>query len=130
MILATNPPNDHDHDHDHDHPNPNKDLLAEAYSLLKSNKPISVSHGTHSNTPFTSVRQINYKNHDIVIQTRYEILIDGKLVNNQIHVDNEGKVSSHAMPTYSFPSTIDLIKKLIDKFPNSFGPEATRKDMN
>ena len=111
----------HGHNHHHDNTNGNKDLLAEAYDLLKSNKPVKGPHGDHStHEPFTSVRQIQYKNHDIVIRTRYEIEIDGRIINNQIYVDNEGKVSSHAMPTYSFPSTVDLIKRLIDKFPNSF----------
>lgn len=116
------------HDHDHDNTNGNKDLIAEAYDLLKSNKPVKGPHGSHpTHQPFTSIRQIKYKNHDIVIRTRYEIEVDGRVVNNQIYVDNEGKVSSHAMPTYSFPSTVDLIKRLIDKFPNSFPNQNTDK---
>src|SRR3954453_1480482 len=100
-----------------DHLNGNKDLIAEAYSLLKSNKPVKALHSGHSDIPFISVREINYKNHDIIIRTTYEIEIDGKVLNNHIFVNDEGKVSSHAMPTYSFPSTVDLIKRLIDEFP-------------
>jgi hypothetical protein len=37
-----------------------------------------------------------------------------------LYVDNSGRVSSHAMPTYSFVSTVELIKKLIDAFPANF----------
>ena len=111
----------HNHDHNHDNTNGSKDLIAEAYDLLKSSKPVRGPHTGHTDhEPNVSIRQIKYKDHDIVIRTRYEIEVDGKVLNNHIYVDNEGKVSSHAMPTYSFPSTVDLIKRLIDKFPNSF----------
>ncbi len=126
MILTDNLSGDHDHDHDHE----KKDLLAEAYSLLKANKPVTGPHGSHSGSQFTSVREIDYKNHHIVIRTRYEIEIDGKIMNNQIYVDNEGKVSSHALPAYSFPSTVDLIKRLVDKFPNSFSSPTGNGETN
>jgi hypothetical protein len=35
-------------------------------------------------------------------------------------VDNTGKVSSHALPAYSFVSAVDLVKKMIDEFPDDF----------
>lgn len=109
--------------------NGEKDLLAEAYDLLKSNKPIMAGHGDHPNGQFTSVREINYKNHKIVVKTSYEIEVDGKAMNSQIYVDNNGKVSSHVMPNYSFTSTIDLIKKIIDKFPDNFTKEAKNQEV-
>jgi len=120
--------NSETHDHNHDNTNENKDLIAEAYSLLKSNRPVRGPHVGHTDEPFTSIRQIKYKDHDIIIRTHYEIEVDGKVLNNHIYVDNEGKVSSHAMPTYSFPSTVDLIKRLIDKFPNSFSGQNIDKE--
>jgi hypothetical protein len=33
-------------------------------------------------------------------------------------VDNSGKVSAHALPNYSFVSAVDLVKKMIDEFPD------------
>jgi hypothetical protein len=35
-------------------------------------------------------------------------------------VDNSGKVSAHALPNYSFVSAVDLLKKVIDEFPDDF----------
>jgi hypothetical protein len=35
-------------------------------------------------------------------------------------VDNRGKVSAHALPNYSFVSAVDLVKKIIDEFPDDF----------
>jgi hypothetical protein len=96
-----------------------KDLLSDAYERLNAGKPFVAGHAGHEG-PFESVREVEYKGHNITIRTQYEIRVDGKPLGGHIYVDNSGRVSSHAMPTYSFVSTVDLVKKLIDAFPANF----------
>jgi hypothetical protein len=111
------------HIHTHTpHPGPSKkpkDLLSDAYKRLNAGQPVVAGHAGHEG-PFESVREVEYKDHKITIRTRYEIKVDDKPISGHIYVDNSGRVSSHAMPTYSFVSTVDLVKKLIDAFPTNF----------
>jgi hypothetical protein len=106
----------------HTHHGPSKrskDLLSDAYKRLSAGQPVVAGHAGHEG-PFESVREVEYKGHNIIIRTHYEIRVDGKPLGGHIYVDNSGRVSSHAMPTYSFVSTVDLVKKLIDAFPSNF----------
>ena len=106
----------------HSHHGPSKrskDLLSDAYRRLSAGQPVIAGHAGHEG-PFESVREVEYKGHNIIIRTHYEIMVDGKPLGGHIYVDNSGRVSSHAMPTYSFVSTVDLVKKLIDAFPANF----------
>jgi hypothetical protein len=106
----------------HTHHGPSKrskDLLSDAFRRLSAGQPVVAGHAGHDG-PFESVREVEYKGHNITIRTQYEIRVDGKPLSGHIYVDNSGRVSSHAMPTYSFVSTVDLVKKLIDAFPANF----------
>jgi hypothetical protein len=96
-----------------------KDPLSDAYRRLNAGQPVVAGHAGHEG-PFESLREVEYRGHKITIRTHYEIRVDGKPLAGHIYVDNSGRVSSHAMPTYSFVSTVDLIKKLIDAFPANF----------
>lgn len=81
---------------------------------------MSAGHADHPMGPHDSVREVDYNGHRITIRTHYEIEVDGKPITGHVYVDNDGKVSTHALPAYSFVSTIDLVKKLIDAFPDNF----------
>ena len=107
------------HTHRHGPSKKPKDLLYDAYRRLSAGQPVVAGHAGHEG-PFESVREVEYKGHNIIIRTHYEIKVDGKPISSHIYVDNSGRVSSHAMPTYSFISTVDLIKNLIDTFPANF----------
>jgi hypothetical protein len=87
---------------------------------LKAGKPVTAGHAEHDKRPFQSVREVDYKDHKITIYTQYEIRVDGKPLGGHIYVDNSGKVSAHALPNYSFVSAVDLVKKMIDEFPDDF----------
>jgi hypothetical protein len=87
---------------------------------LKAGKPVTAGHAEHDKGPFRSVREIEHKGHKIEIHTQYEIRVDGKPLGGHIYVDNTGKVSTHALPTYSSPSAVDLVKKMVDAFPDNF----------
>ena len=110
----------HSHKHVHTPPASSKDLLADQYKNLKAGKPVIVGHATHGKMRHESIREVEYKGHNITIRTSYDIKIDGKRLQGHVYVDRGGMVSTHAMPTYSFASTVDLVKKLIDAFPTEF----------
>jgi hypothetical protein len=74
-------------------------------------------HGEHG---IESVRTAEHKGHTIVVRTRYEIDVDHKPVMSSVIVDNFGRVACHALPNYSFLSAIDLVKQLIETFPEDF----------
>ena len=103
-----------------------KDLLSDAYKRLNAGQPIIAGHAGHEDR-FVSVREAEYKGHKITVRTHYEIKVDGKPISGHVYVDNSGRVSSHAMPAYSFVSTLDLVKKLIDAFPTNFAKIPSRK---
>ncbi len=110
------------HAHAHAPPQRRKNILFDAYEQLKAGKPVAAGHAEHleHGGPLVSTREVEYNGHKIAIRTTYEIKVDGKLLSGHVFVDNSGRVYSHAMPTYSFPSTVDLVKSLIDTFPDSF----------
>jgi hypothetical protein len=76
-------------------------------------------HGGHGHGT-TSVREVSYEGHDIVIRTTYEIEVDGRSLHGHMGVTNDGQVHYHAVPNLSFASAVDLVKQLIDTFPDDF----------
>jgi hypothetical protein len=66
------------------------------------------------------VREDDYKGHHLVIRTRYNITVDGKEVTGHIMLTNAGQVQYHGLPNHSFDSTVDLVRALIDNFPEDF----------
>ena len=67
-----------------------------------------------------SVREATYRGHHIVIRTSYHIEVDGVPVEGHLGVTNDGQVHYHAVPNLSFASAVDLVKQLIDTFPEDF----------
>jgi hypothetical protein len=67
-----------------------------------------------------SVREDTYKGHHIVVRTSYHIEVDGVTVEGHMGVTNDGQVHYHAVPNLSFASAVDLVKQLIDTFPEDF----------
>jgi hypothetical protein len=72
-----------------------------------------------------SVRSATYKAHEIVIHTTYEITVDGDPFDADVIVDNSGRVHYHGLPTRDFTSTVALVKKAIDLFPEDFPTEGS-----
>ena len=110
----------HSHNsHSHKHSN-KKDILADSYKKLKAGRAIVVGHAQHDMGSHDSIREAEYKGHKITIRTHYDIRVDNKPLGGHVYVSNDGNVSTHAMPAYSFSSTVELVKQLIDSFPNKF----------
>jgi hypothetical protein len=80
----------------------------------------------HEVSPDTT-RTDRYKGHLITIRTRYEIDIDGQPVKGHVDVGNDGMVQYHPLPNYSFMSAVDLVRTLIDTFPDDFKLRPTQR---
>ena len=70
--------------------------------------------------PMESTREATYYGHHIVIRTTYQIEVDGTPIEGHLGVTNDGQVHYHAVPNLSFASAVDLVKQLIDTFPEDF----------
>jgi hypothetical protein len=77
----------------------------------------------HHSVDVVSMREDEYKDHKITVKTTYHIEVDGRPVTGHIDVSNEGTIAYHGLPNMSFDSAVDLVKMLIDQFPDDFpGP--------
>lgn len=74
-------------------------------------------HGTHE---ATSVRQLKHKGHDVKIITTYRIEVDGKPAGMHLSVDADGQVYTHATPFVTYASAVDLMKEVMDAYPDAF----------
>jgi len=74
----------------------------------------------HHHGPATSVRETDYKGHHIEVRTTYEIKVDGRPIAGHLVVTDEGQVQCHALPNYTFQSALDVVRSLIDVFPDDF----------
>ena len=67
-------------------------------------------------------RETDYKGHHIVVQTKYQVQVDGKPLMGHIGVTDMGDVHYHPIPNLGFASALDMVKKIIDVFPDDFAP--------
>jgi hypothetical protein len=79
----------------------------------------------HKHQKIESVREADHKGHHITVRTHYEIEVDGQIVMGHMGVTNDGQVHYHPMPNWSFTSAVDLVKQLIDTFPDDFPTKGT-----
>jgi len=73
-----------------------------------------------------SVRTFSHKGHEISIATMYEVKVDGRVVHLPLMVSQDGQVQSHAIPNYSLSSAVDIVKTIIDLFPEDFAKKKPR----
>ena len=69
-------------------------------------------------------READYKGHHILVRTKYQVEVDGKPLMGHMGVTDSGSVHYHPVPNLSFASALDLVKKVIDVFPDDFSPGA------
>jgi hypothetical protein len=93
-------------------------------SRLDKQEPGHSGHGDGVET----VREDDYKGHHIVVRTTYRVEVDGRRVTGHISVGNDGRVHSHAIPNVSFESALDVVRQLIDAFPDEFEAGETQSD--
>ena len=75
-----------------------------------------------------TLRKDEHEGHRILIRTIYRIEVDGKTLWVPLSLDNDGQLHCHSLPNYQSPSAVDMVKRLIDNFPDDFkGPRRARK---
>lgn len=67
-----------------------------------------------------TVREAEHRGHHIVVRTTYSIEVDGKPIEGHLGVTADGTVHYHPVPNLAFPSAIEMVKQLIDTFPDDF----------
>lgn len=75
-------------------------------------------HAMHQ--PLTSERTFAHAGHQVRVTTTYQIEVDGVPVQLHALVDDQGRVVSHSTPFVSYGSAPDMVKALINRFPESF----------
>jgi len=55
-----------------------------------------------------------------VVRTRYRVEVDGRPLDGHLAVTDDGSVHYHPLPNYSFGSALDLVRQVIDSFPDDF----------
>ena len=71
-----------------------------------------------------SVRTAEHAGHRIEIVTTYEISIDGRPVHIHASVGDDGLLRCHESPYARVRSALDLVKHLIDLYPDAFAEHA------
>jgi hypothetical protein len=74
----------------------------------------------HDHYASITVRNDVYRGHEIVVRTTYEIEVDGEPLGGHFGVDTSGQVHYHGLPNYSVGSAVDLVRQVIDAFPDDF----------
>jgi hypothetical protein len=91
-----------------------------AYVKRHAGRARKVLTAMHAHGPRETVREVDYQGHHIVIGTTYRIEVDGRPVGGHFIVTDDGQVQCHALPNYTFSSAVDLVKSMIDVFPEDF----------
>ena len=91
-----------------------------AYVKRHTPKARKVLAQMHDHSPAETIREVEHQGHHIVIGTTYRIEVDGHPVSGEFVVTDDGQVQCHALPNYTFASAVDLVKSMIDIFPEDF----------
>ncbi|MGB5083857.1 MAG: hypothetical protein WBO09_04470 [Methylocystis silviterrae] len=84
------------------------------------------AHAGHGPGGAQSVRKDSYRGHEIEIVTTYKILVDGRKIRAPLGVDASGQVHCHSLPNYQTASAVDMVRALIDGFPEEFERKPAR----
>ena len=68
----------------------------------------------------SSVRTAEHRGRKIEIKTTYEIKVDGRPVYVHAIVGDDGRLLCHSTPYVRYQSAIELVKTLLDRFPEAF----------
>lgn len=96
------------------------------HQLLVSYGSTRQGHGGHEG--HTSIRNAGHNGHRIEIQTTYRVLVDGKELSGHFGVDQDGTTHYHGLPNYQQASAVDLVKTVIDQFPDDFPGNANGEE--
>ncbi len=89
-------------------------------SYVKKHAPQVEEAQRHQHEASETVREADYEGHHIVVRTTYQIEVDGVPVTGHLGVTDDGQVHYHPIPNMSFASALDMVRQLIDVFPDDF----------
>ncbi|WP_052494288.1 hypothetical protein [Nitrosospira sp. NpAV] len=89
-------------------------------SYVKKHAPKVEETQGHHHAASETIREADYEGHHIVVRTTYRIEVDGTPVTGHMGVTDDGNVHYHPIPNMSFASALDMVKQLIDVFPDDF----------
>lgn len=88
---------------------------------IKKQFPTYVNPNTGYET--TVIREFIHGGHIVKIITSYQVEVDGQLVHAHLSVDKNRQVYTHVTPFVTYASAVDLMKAVIDSYPESFTKE-------
>jgi hypothetical protein len=104
-----------------------EELLAESLQAESRHAAVLARHRT-SQSPHpgghSSIRTAEHRGHTIEIRTTYDVRIDGEPLEAHMSVSDNGSVHYHGLPNYAEASAVDLMKRVIDSFPDDYPPAA------
>ncbi len=90
----------------------------------------AAAHGErHDSQAHASIRTAQYKGHVIRLKTSYEVQIDGEPLGAHMGVSDDGNVHYHGLPNYTTASALELMKQVIDAFPDDFPALTSKQEM-
>jgi hypothetical protein len=103
--------------------------MMDAKKVLKAAAPkslgsyltkLSKKHEAMGGHSMSSVRSAIHNGHSISLETVYVVTIDGKKTDISLMVGDDGQVHCHALPNYQLASALEMVKVIIDQFPDDF----------
>lgn len=85
---------------------------------VKSKFPTYIA--PHRGHDATAVREFTHNGHVVKIITTYRVEVDGQPIRAHLSVDEDGQVFTHATPFVTYTSALDLMKAVIDAYPDAF----------
>lgn len=77
----------------------------------------------HAGHGDTAVREFTHNGHVVRIITTYRVEVDGQPIQAHLSADEDGQVFTHATPFVTYASAVDLMKAVLDAYPDAFsGP--------
>lgn len=89
-------------------------------SVKKHASQVEEAQGHQQHVTSETTREADYEGHHILVRTTYQIEVDGAPVTGHVGVTDDGNVHYHPIPNMSFASALDMVKQLIDAFPDDF----------
>jgi hypothetical protein len=78
----------------------------------------------HAPHETTVVREFMHAGHTVKIITTYRVEVDGKPIQAHLSVDEDGRVFTHATPFVTYDSAVELMKAVVDTYPDAFSEVA------
>ena len=92
-----------------------------------SNESLGMGHAHHG-TVVHSSRQFEHAGHDVEIRATYRVLVNGVERQLQFSVGPDGKVTTHLRPYVAYDSLVEMVRDVIDNYPDSFSGDAPPND--